>query len=144
MEISQFTYFQQVASLDLFPVSVELTYGLERLAMYIQNVEDYKDLNWNDSTKYGELFYRREQEYSSYNFEAADTSPLFKLFEDYEKECNALLGKKLVFPAYDMLLRCSHSFNLLDARGVISVTERAAYIGRIRNLARACANAYLA
>jgi len=107
-------------------------------------VEDYRDLHWNDTTKYGDLFYLREQEYSAYNFEAADTVLLFKLFEDYEKECNALLEKHLVFPAYDMLLRCSHSFNLLDSRGVISVTERAAYIGRIRNLARACANAYLA
>ena len=144
MEISQFTYFQQVGSIDCFPVSVELTYGLERLAMYIQNVEDYRDLDWNDSTKYRELFYAREQEYSAYNFEAADTGLLFRLFTDYETECNSLLEKQLVSPAYDMLLRCSHSFNLLDARGVISVTERAAYIARIRNLARACANAYMA
>ncbi len=144
MEISQFTYFQQVGSIDCFPVSVELTYGLERLAMYIQNVEDYRDLNWNNSTKYRELFFAREQEFSAYNFEHADTKLLFRLFADYESECNALLETKLVYPAYDMLLRCSHSFNLLDARGVISVTERAAYIARIRNLARACANAYIA
>lgn len=143
MEISQFTYFQQVGSVDCFPVSVELTYGLERLAMYIQNVEDYRLLKWNDTTSYGELFFAREQEYSAYNFEHADTSLLFKIFTDYEAECSSLLKAKLVYPAYDMLLRCSHSFNLLDARGVISVTERAAYIGRIRNLARACATAYL-
>ncbi|MDY0151207.1 MAG: glycine--tRNA ligase subunit alpha [Candidatus Cloacimonas sp.] len=143
MEISQFTYFQQIGSVDLFPVSVELTYGLERLAMYIQNVEDYRQLKWNDSSLYGELFFAREQEYSAYNFEAADTALLFKIFADYEKEAESLLAKKLVYPAYDMLLRCSHSFNLLDARGVISVTERAAYIGRIRNLARACATTYL-
>lgn len=143
MEISQFTYFQQVGSLDVFPVSVELTYGLERLAMYIQNVDDYRQLHWNDSTLYGDLYFQREKEYSAYNFEAADTKLLFELFAAYEKECNALLEKNLVFPAYDMLLRCSHSFNLLDARGVISVTERAAYIGKIRNLARACANSYV-
>ncbi len=143
MEISQFTYFQQVGSVDVFPVSVELTYGLERLAMYIQNVDDYRQLKWNDSTYYSELFYTREQEYSAYNFEYADTALLFRLFTDYETECNALLSRKLVYPAYDMLLRCSHSFNLLDARGVISVTERAAYIARIRNLARACATTYM-
>ncbi len=143
MEISQFTYFQQVGSMDVYPVSVELTYGLERLAMYIQNVDDYRQLQWNDRTLYGELYYQREKEYSQYNFEAADTKLLFELFSDYEKECQALLDKKLVYPAYDMLLRCSHSFNLLDARGVISVTERAAYIARIRNLARACAGSYV-
>ena len=143
MEISQFTYFQQVGSIDLFPVSVELTYGLERLAMYIQNVEHYRNLRYSDNTLYEELFYAREQEYSQFNFTAADTGLLFRLFTDYEAECNSLIAQKLVFPAYDMLLRCSHSFNLLDARGVISVTERASYIGRIRNLARACANTYL-
>lgn len=143
MEISQFTYFQQVASIDVFPVSVELTYGLERIAMYIQNVDDYRLLAWNENTGYAELFYEREKEYSAYNFEEADTNLLFQLFQDYEKECNALLGKQLIYPAYDMLLKCSHTFNLLEARGVISVTERASYIARIRNLARACANAYL-
>jgi len=143
MEISQFTYFQQVGSVDVFPISVELTYGLERLAMYIQDVDDYRKLKWNDTTYYSELFFHREQEFSAYNFEHADTSLLFKLFQDYETECSALLNQKLVYPAYDMLLRCSHSFNLLDARGVISVTERAAYIGRIRNLARACAGVYM-
>lgn len=144
MEISQFTYFQQVAGVDIFPISVELTYGLERLAMYIQDVDDYRQLRWNDSTYYGDLFYHREVEYSEHNFNAADTALLFDLFGDYEKECRGLLAKKLVFPAYDNLLHCSHTFNLLDARGVISVTERAAYIGRIRNLAKETAAAYLA
>jgi glycyl-tRNA synthetase alpha chain len=143
MEISQFTYFQQVAGFDCFPVSVELTYGLERLAMYIQDIDDYRLLKWNDSTLYGDFYFPREVEYSEYNFNAADTSLLFDLFGDYEKECRELLDKKLVYPAYDNLLRCSHTFNLLDARGVISVTERAAYIGKIRNLARETATAYL-
>ena len=143
MEISQFTYFQQVAGIDTFPVSVELTYGLERLAMYIQDIDDYRQLKWNDSTLYEELFFTKEVEYSEYNFSAADTGLLFSLFQNYEKECRELLSKALVYPAYDNLLRCSHNFNLLDARGVISVTERAAYIGRIRNLARETASAYL-
>ena len=143
MEISQFTYFQQVAGIDTFPVSVELTYGLERLAMYIQDIDDYRQLKWNDSTLYEELFFAKEVEYSEYNFSAADTGLLFSLFQNYEKECRELLAKALVYPAYDNLLRCSHNFNLLDARGVISVTERAAYIGRIRNLARETASAYL-
>ncbi len=143
MEISQFTYFQQVAGIDLFPVSVELTYGLERLAMYIQDVDDYRALKWNDTLMYGDYFFPREVEYSDYNFNKADTALLFSLFKDYEKECGTLLEAKLVYPAYDHLLRCSHTFNLLDARRVISVTERAAYIGRIRNLAKACAAVYL-
>jgi len=143
MEISQFTYFQQVGSVDCKPISVELTYGLERLAMYIQNVDDYRDLNWNETTKYKELFFDREVEYSHYNFDGADTAMLFERFQKNETECNQLLQRKLVYPAYDELLKCSHTFNLLDARGVISVTERAAYIGRIRNLARACAAVYM-
>jgi glycyl-tRNA synthetase alpha chain len=144
MEISQFTYFQQVAGFDVFPISVELTYGLERLAMYIQDVDDYRKLRWNHHTLYGELYFPREVEYSEYNFNAADTSLLFDLFADYEKECRELLAKNLVFPAYDNLLHCSHTFNLLEARGVISVTERAAYIARIRALAKEVATAYLA
>lgn len=143
MEISQFTYFQQVAGFDCNPVPVELTYGLERLAMYIQNVDDYRDLKWNDTTKYGELYYHREEEFSHYNFTAANTDLLFRFFNDYEQEAGALLERGLVYPAYDQLLRCSHTFNLLDARGVISVTERAAYIARIRNMAKACATVYL-
>ncbi len=143
MEISQFTYFQQVGSVDVIPISVELTYGLERLAMYIQNVDDYRLLKWNDTTLYEELFFDREVEYSRYNFEGANTSMLFDKFTKSEKESQELIAQKLVYPAYDELLHCSHCFNLLDARGVISVTERAAYIGRIRNLARQCATAYL-
>jgi glycyl-tRNA synthetase alpha chain len=143
MEISQFTYFQQVAGFDVFPISVELTYGLERLAMYIQDVDDYRKLRWNNHTLYGELFFPREVEYSEYNFNAAETSLLFDLFADYEKECRKLITKNLVYPAYDNLLHCSHTFNLLEARGVISVTERAAYISRIRTLAKEVATAYL-
>ncbi|NLK50801.1 MAG: glycine--tRNA ligase subunit alpha [Candidatus Cloacimonetes bacterium] len=143
MEISQFTYFQQIAGIELFPVSVELTYGLERLAMYIQDVDDYRQLKYSEDIRYGELFFVREQEFSAYNFNHADTKLLFELFDSYEKECYALLEHGLVNPAYDMLLGCSHYFNLLDARGVISVTQRAAYIGRIRNLAKGCANAYM-
>ncbi|MCB5246275.1 MAG: glycine--tRNA ligase subunit alpha [Candidatus Cloacimonetes bacterium] len=143
MEISQFTYFQQVAGFDVFPISVELTYGLERLAMYIQDVDDYRKLRWNNHTLYGELFFPREVEYSEYNFNAAETSLLFDLFADYEKECRKLITKNLVYPAYDNLLHCSHTFNLLEARGVISVTERAAYIARIRTLAKEVATAYL-
>lgn len=144
MEISQFTYFQQVGSVDIFPVSVELTYGLERLAMYIQDVPDYRQLKFSPSTKYADLYYNKEVEYSAYNFEYADTSLLFELFTKYEEESQKLIAANLVYPAYDMLLKSSHTFNLLDARGVISVTERAAYIGRIRNLAKNCATAYMA
>ncbi|MCB5260833.1 MAG: glycine--tRNA ligase subunit alpha [Candidatus Cloacimonetes bacterium] len=143
MEISQFTYFQQVGSIDVFPISVELTYGLERLAMYIQDVPDYRRLAYSSTTKYADLFFNKEVEYSAYNFEYADTALLFELFSKYETECKLLISSKLVYPAYDMLLKSSHTFNLLDARGVISVTERAAYIGRIRNLAKSCANTYL-
>jgi glycyl-tRNA synthetase alpha chain len=143
MEISQFTYFQQVGSVDVFPIAVELTYGLERLAMYIQNVDHYRQLQWNDTTKYEELFFAREVEYSNYNFEGANTAMLFDRFQKSEQEGSDLINKKLVYPAYDELLKCSHAFNLLDARGVISVTERAAYIGRIRNMARQCAMLYM-
>ncbi len=143
MEISQFTYFQQVGGLETFPVSVELTYGLERLAMYIQDVNDFKDLQWNDNTKYGEIFFHKEVEFSSFNFEIADVKFLFNAFEEYEKQAKMLITKKLTFPAYDYLLKCSHYFNLLDARGVISVTERASYIGRIRTMAKNCAELYL-
>lgn len=143
MEISQFTYFQQVGGVECSPISVELTYGLERLAMYIQNVEDFKDLRWNDTTKYGEIFYDKEVEYSTYNFKHADVKLLFEEFLDYEKQVQELIQQKLVYPAYDYLLKSSHTFNLLDARGVISVTERAAYIGRIRTMAKSCALLYM-
>ncbi len=143
MEISQFTYFQQVGGLEVFPISVELTYGLERLAMYIQEVDDFKDLQWNDTTKYGELFFDKEVEFSTFNFKLADVKSLFEIFEDHEKQVKMLLENKLVYPAYDYLLKCSHTFNLLDARGVISVTERAAYIGKIRTMAKECALLYI-
>ena len=144
MEISQFTYFQQVGGLECFPISVELTYGLERLAIYIQDVNDFKELKYNDTTSYGELFFHREVEFSEYNFKAANVDILFKHFDDHEQIAGELLTRKLVFPAYDHLLKCSHTFNLLDARGVISVTERAAYIGRIRTMAKSCATLYVA
>jgi len=143
MEISQFTYFQQVGSFDLSPISVELTYGLERLAMYIQNVDDYRDLRWNNDTLYGEIFFEKEKEYSFFNFEHADVKALFPAFDEFEQQCLHILEQGLVYPAYDYLLKSSHAFNLLDARGAISVTERAAYIGRIRTLAKACAKQYL-
>jgi glycyl-tRNA synthetase alpha chain len=145
MEVTQYTYFQQVGGIECDPVAVELTYGLERLAMYIQGVENVYDLAFNaDGVKYGEVFLRAEREYSAHNFEHADTALLFRHFEDAEKECTALLGAKLALPAYDQCIKASHRFNLLDARGVISVTERQAYIGRVRNLAKACCEAWLA
>ncbi|MFO7896033.1 MAG: glycine--tRNA ligase subunit alpha [Candidatus Cloacimonadales bacterium] len=143
MEISQFTYFQQVGGVECKPVSVELTYGLERLAMYIQNVDDFKDLAYNSETTYGKIFFQKEVEYSEYNFHKADVKMLFTDFNQYEAKAKELIEARLVFPAYDYLLKSSHAFNLLDARGVISVTERAAYIGRIRTLARKCALLYV-
>ena len=143
MEISQFTYFQQVGGIEVFPISVELTYGLERLAMYIQEVDDFKELQWNDTTKYGELFLDKEVEFSTFNFKLADVKSLFEIFNDHENQVKMLLENKLVYPAYDFLLKCSHTFNLLDARGVISVTERAAYIGKIRTMAKECALLYI-
>ncbi|MBT3550169.1 MAG: glycine--tRNA ligase subunit alpha [Rhodospirillaceae bacterium] len=139
MEVSQFTYFQQVGGIDCERVSAELTYGLERLAMYIQGVENVYDLDWNGrGVKYGDIFLQAEQEYSAHNFEYADTDMLTREFEDAEKECMSLLGHKLALPAYDQCIKASHRFNLLDARGVISVTERQAYIARVRNLAKGC------
>ncbi len=148
MEVSQFTYFQQVGGIECDPVSTELTYGLERLAMYVQGVESVYDLDFNGGTgdrriTYGEVFKRAEREFSVYNFEAADTSRLFAHFADAEAECQALIQRGIALPAYDQCLKASHLFNLLDARGVISVTERAAYIGRVRTLARACCEAWL-
>ncbi|MEY4966214.1 MAG: hypothetical protein RL274_1797 [Pseudomonadota bacterium] len=145
MEITQFTYFQQVGGIECDPVCAEITYGLERLAMYVQNVEFVYDLAFNDQFRYGEVFHQNEQEFSAYNFERADTEILFQHFKDAEKQCRELLtGKKLALPAYDQCIKASHAFNLLDARGVISVTERAAYIGRVRALAQACCEAWLA
>jgi glycyl-tRNA synthetase alpha chain len=144
MEVTQFTYFQQVGGIDCDPVAAELTYGLERLAMYVQNVEFVYDLAFNEQFRYGEVFFQNEQEFSAYNFERADTEILFRHFNEAEKQCQELLvGKKLALPAYDQCIKASHAFNLLDARGVISVTERAAYIARVRSLAKACCEAWL-
>jgi glycyl-tRNA synthetase alpha chain len=144
MEVTQFTYFQQVGGIECAPVSVELTYGLERLAMYIQGVENVYDLDWDGAgTTYGDVFLQAEREGSAYNFEIADTAILFRHFADAETECKASLSAGLVLPAYEQCIKASHRFNLLDARGVISVTERAAYIGRVRALARACCEAWL-
>jgi glycyl-tRNA synthetase alpha chain len=144
MEITQFTYFQMAGSIELMPVSVELTYGLERIAMYLQQVDNVYDLQWNRELRYGDVHHRQEVEQSTYNFEQADVSMLFDLFARYEAESKRVIPKGLVLPAYEFCLKCSHTFNLLDARGAISVTERTGYIARIRNLARACAEAYLA
>ncbi len=145
MEVTQFTYFQQVGGIECRPVSVELTYGLERLAMYIQGVENVYDLDFNGAgTRYGEVFLRSEREFSAYNFDHANTDLLLRHFTDAETECHALLEKKLALPAYDQCIKASHLFNLLDARGVIGVTERAAYIGRVRALARGCCECWLA
>jgi glycyl-tRNA synthetase alpha chain len=146
MEITQFTYFQQVGGFDCQPVSGELTYGLERLAMYVQGAENVFELDFNGrGLSYGDIFLQAEREYSAFNFEAADTERLFRHFADAEAECQSLLGGSppLSLPAYDQCLKASHLFNLLDARGVISVTERAAYIGRVRALARACCESWL-
>jgi glycyl-tRNA synthetase alpha chain len=144
MEVTQFTYFQQVGGFDCDPVCAEITYGLERLAMYVQDVEFVYDLKFNEQFRYGEVFHQAEREFSAYNFERADTEILFQHFKDAEKQCRQLLAApKLVLPAYDQCIKASHSFNLLDARGVISVTERAAYIGRVRALAQACCQAWL-
>ena len=143
MEVTQFTYFQQCGGLDLKPVSGEITYGLERIAMYLQNVNNVYDLKWVGNATYGDVHHRGEVEWSAYNFEAADVPMLFSLFGMFEKECVSLLDKKLVLPAYDYCLKCSHTFNMLDARGAISVTERTSYIGRVRNLSRRCAEEFL-
>jgi len=152
MEVSQFTYFQQVGGIECDPVSTELTYGLERLAMYVQGVENVFDLDWNGlpeetgGMSYGDVFLQAEQEFSAFNFEHAATERLVRHFEDAETECAALLAlpKPLPLPAYDQCMKASHIFNLLDARGVISVTERQAYIGRVRALAKGCCEAWLA
>lgn len=143
MEITQFTYFQQAGGIDLKPVSVEITYGIERIAMFVQGVDSVYDLKWNDELSYGDVHHRSEVEFSKHNFEEADVDMHLKLFAMYEAECRKLAEKELPLPAYDYCLKCSHSFNLLDARGAISVTERTGYIGRVRNLARMCAEAYV-
>jgi len=144
MEVTQFTYFQQVGGFDCDPVSVELTYGLERLAMYIQGVENVYDLDFNGAgVTYGDIFKQAEIEYSAHNFEHADTEALLRHFADAEKECQRLLDAGLALPAYDQCIKASHRFNLLDARGVISVTERQSYILRVRTLAKACCAGWL-
>jgi glycyl-tRNA synthetase alpha chain len=142
MEVTQFTYFQQVGGLDLKPISGEITYGLERLAMYIQGKDNVYDLAWTEDVTYGDIFHQNEVDYSRFNFERADTELLFNLFNSHESEAVALSKAELPLPAYDQIIKCSHAFNLLDARGAISVTERAAYIGRVRNLARKVAQTY--
>ena len=144
MEITQFTYFQQCGGIDLKPIPGELTYGIERIAMYIQGVDNVYDLDWGGGIKYGDVHHQTEVEFSTYNFEEADTGMMLQLFDMFEKECMRLADKALVFPAYDYVLKCSHAFNMLDARGAISVTERAHYIGRVRNLSKLCAEAYVA
>lgn len=144
MEITQFTYFQQVGGLEANPVAVELTYGIERLASYIQDKENVFDLEWVNGVTYRDIFLQPEFEHSKYAFETSNTETLFELFTLYEEEARATMEKGLIFPAYDYVLKCSHTFNLLDARGVISVTERTGYIARVRNLARSISQAYVA
>lgn len=143
MEITQFTYFQMTGSVELDPISVELTYGLERIAMYLQEIDNVYDLKWNENITYGDVHHQQEVEQSIYNFEKADVKMLLELFNRYEEEANRMIKESLVIPAYEYCLKCSHTFNLLDARGAISVTERTGYIGRVRNIARACAKEYL-
>ena len=144
MEITQFTYFQLAGSIDLHPTTVEITYGLERIAMYLQGVESVYDIAWNDTVNYGEIFHQAEIEFSTFNFEEANVERLTAFFDIYEEEATKLVDKKLILPAYDYCLKCSHTFNLLDARKAISVSERTRYIGRIRNIARKVAECYVA
>ncbi|MBL4616520.1 MAG: glycine--tRNA ligase subunit alpha [Robiginitomaculum sp.] len=145
MEISQFTYFQQVGGLEVNPVSGELTYGLERLATYVQGVDSIYDLKFNnDGVSYGDVFQENERQFSHFNFHHADTQMFTRWFADAEAQCNLLLEKSLPLPAYDFVLKSSHAFNILDARGVISATERASFIKRVRDLAKGCANAWVA
>jgi len=146
MEITQFTYFQQCGSMELNPVTSELTYGLERICMYIQGVNSVFDITWNKGITYRDVHHRSEYEFSHYNFSIADVDLFFRLFDLYEKECLSILGntrENIVLPAYDYVLKCSHAFNMLDARGAISVTERVGYITRVRNIARLCAEKYV-
>lgn len=143
MEITQFTYFQQCGGIDCRPVSIELTYGLERLTMYLQEVDAIAKIQWNDHLTYGDVYMQNEIENSHYNFDESDPELLFTLFNLYQKEAEQLMEKKLVLPSYDYVLKCSHTFNLLDARGVISVTERTRYIRQVRGLARKVAQLYL-
>ena len=148
MEVTQYTYFQQVGGIEVDPVPVEITYGLERIAMYIQGVDSVYDLIWSylpDGTPmtYGDVFHENEYEFSCYNFEVANVAMMRRKFDEYEEECHSCLDHKLPLPAYDCVMKCSHAFNLLDARGAISATERANYILRVRTIAKACCEAYL-
>jgi glycyl-tRNA synthetase alpha chain len=143
MEVTQYTYFQQVGGIDCALESAELTYGLERIAMYIQNINNVFDIEWVSGISYGDVFKMAEYEHSVYSFEEADTKLLFMFFDEYEGEAKRLLEKGIVLPAYDYVLKCSHTFNVLDARKAISVTERTGFIGRVRNLARLVAQGYL-
>ena len=143
MEITQFTYFQQAGSIDLKPITVEVTYGLERIAMYLQKVDSVYDIRWNEQVTYGQIFQQAEREFSAFNFEEANVADLVNAFDNYERDAHSLVEKNLILPAYDYCLKCSHTFNLLDARKAISVAERTRYIGRIRQIARAVARAYV-
>lgn len=143
MEITQFTYFQQVGNIECALETGEITYGLERIAMYIQDVDNIYDLKWNDEISYGDVFKKQEYETTLYAFEECDIDLLFKLFDQYEKEAMKLIDKSIVIPAYDYVLKCSHTFNTLDARGAIGVSQRASFIGRVRNMAKAVAEAFI-
>jgi glycyl-tRNA synthetase alpha chain len=143
MEITQFTYFQQAGSIDLKPITAEITYGLERIAMYLQKVDSVYDIAWNKEVTYGEIFHQAEKEFSAFNFEEANVADLTAAFDNYEREALKLVEKNLILPGYDYCLKCSHTFNLLDARKAISVAERTRYIGRIRNIARHVAQRYI-
>ena len=144
MEVTQFTYFQQCGGIDCRPVSIEITYGLERLSMYLQDVDSIAKIMWNDSLTYADIYLQSEIEQSTYNFEASNPELLFTLFKLYQQEAEQLIARELVMPSLDYVLKCSHTFNMLDARGVISVTERTRYIGKVRGLARQVAHLYLA
>ena len=148
MEVTQFTYFQQAGGIDCNPIPGEITYGLERLCMYIQGIENVYDLNWNgakgdNKITYRDVFHQNEREFSAYNLEHANTDKLLEHFSDAEAECGEMLSHKLPLPAYDQCMKASHLFNLLDARGVIGVTERASYISRVRNMAKSCCEEWL-
>jgi glycyl-tRNA synthetase alpha chain len=143
MEITQFTYFQQAGSIDLKPITAEITYGLERIAMYLQKVDSVYDIAWNAEVTYGEIFHQAEREFSTFNFEEANVADLTRAFDNYEREALKLVDKNLILPGYDYCLKCSHTFNLLDARKAISVAERTRYIGRIRHIARMVAQRYV-
>jgi glycyl-tRNA synthetase alpha chain len=143
MEVTQFTYFQQVGGIELDTISLELTYGLERIAMFIQQKDSVFDLEWVNGYTYGDIHRQDEIQFSKYNFDSADTAMLSQLFDQYEKECKRLLKEELVLPAYDYVLKCSHTFNMLDARKAIGVTQRTGYIARVRNMAKGCAEGYL-